>query len=35
MRTLLLRSLLSRSATIARPTPDSEALAELGQALER
>ena len=29
MRTLLLRSLLSRSATIARQTPESEALAEL------
>ena len=35
MRTLLLKSLFARAATIAPPTPDSEALAELGQALEK
>ena len=32
MRTLLLKSLFARAATIAPPTPDSEALAELGPA---
>ena len=35
MRTLLLRSLFSRAVTVAPPTPDSEALAELGKALEK
>ena len=35
MRTLLLKSLFMRSATIAAPLPDDDALAELGKALEK
>lgn len=35
MRTLLLRSLFMRAATVAVPSPDDTALAELGKALER
>jgi Ni,Fe-hydrogenase III small subunit len=35
MRTLLLKSLFSRAVTVAPPTPDGEALAELGKALEK
>ena len=35
MRTLLLKSLLSRAVTVDKPTADSEALAELGAALEK
>ena len=34
MRTLLLRSIFMRAATVAAPTPEGEALAELGKALE-
>jgi Ni,Fe-hydrogenase III small subunit len=34
MRTLLLRSLIARAATVAAPSPEQAALAELGQALE-
>src|ERR1700694_4049582 len=34
MRTLLLRSLFARAVTIDRPSPQDEALAELGKALE-
>jgi Ni,Fe-hydrogenase III small subunit len=34
MRTLLLRSLISRAVTVDAPTPDSAALAEVGKALE-
>jgi Ni,Fe-hydrogenase III small subunit len=34
MRTLLLRSLLSRAVTVGVPTPEDAALAELGKALE-
>jgi Ni,Fe-hydrogenase III small subunit len=34
MRTLLLRSLFKRAATIERPSADDAALAELGKALE-
>ena len=34
MRTLMLRSLFMRSATVAAPSPGGEALAELGKALE-
>jgi Ni,Fe-hydrogenase III small subunit len=35
MRTLLLRSLFKCAVTIDRPSPDDEAVAELGQALEK
>ena len=35
MRTLLLRSLFKRAVTIDRQSPDDEALAELGRALEK
>jgi Ni,Fe-hydrogenase III small subunit len=35
MRTLLLKSLFSRAATITAPAPEREALAELGKALEK
>ena len=34
MRTLLLRSLLSRAVTVGAPSPEGAALAEVGQALE-
>jgi Ni,Fe-hydrogenase III small subunit len=34
MRTLLLRSLISRAATVVAPTPENAALAEVGKALE-
>jgi Ni,Fe-hydrogenase III small subunit len=34
MRTLLLRSLFSRAVTMAAPSPENAALAELGAALE-
>jgi Ni,Fe-hydrogenase III small subunit len=33
MRTLLMKSLLSRPATVARPSPDERALEEVGAAL--
>src|SRR5687767_968842 len=35
MRTLLLRSLFKRAVTIDKPSPDDDALAELGTALEQ
>ena len=34
MRTLLLRSLLSRAVTVEAPTPENAALVEVGKALE-
>jgi Ni,Fe-hydrogenase III small subunit len=34
MRTLLLKSLFAKQVTIARPTPDTQALDEVGRALE-
>ncbi len=34
MRTLLLRSLLSRAVTVGAPSPEQAALAEIGKALE-
>ena len=34
MRTLLLRSLFARPVTVAAPSPEADALAEVGRALE-